>query len=95
MTIADDYTPPPRSLLWAKPVVTDDGPGIELGCDCGTVTVLVIADADKLTVPQDVAVTCDGCHSVRWITAGPVPEDEALRHEPRSWGGGGDHDTST
>jgi hypothetical protein len=78
---ADDYTPPPRSLLWAKPVEAEDGPGIELGCDCGTVTVVVIVGADRLTVPEDVAATCDGCNSVRWITVGPLDELERMQED--------------
>ena len=72
----DDYIPPPRSLLWATPVHTEDGPGIELGCDCGTITILVIDDADQLAQIQEVAVTCDGCNSTRWITVGPAGELE-------------------
>jgi hypothetical protein len=75
----NDYVPPPRSLLWANPVSTEGGPGIELGCDCGTSIVYIIADADQITEPREVAFTCDGCNSVRWITVGPVdrPEQEA------------------
>jgi hypothetical protein len=72
----DDYTPPPRSLLWANPVETEHGPGIELGCDCGTTTILVIEDAGQLTEPREIAATCDGCHSVRWMTVGPVDQLE-------------------
>jgi hypothetical protein len=72
----DDYIPPARSLLWANPVDTDDGPGIELGCDCGRSTVYIIADADQVTEPREVAFTCDGCNSVRWITVGPVGQLE-------------------
>lgn len=78
---ADDYIPPPRSLLWAKPVSAEEGPAIELGCDCGTVTVLVVPGAERLTVPQEVAVTCGGCNSVRWITADPVAELERINPE--------------
>lgn len=67
-----DYIPPPRSLLWANPVSTERGPGIEFGCDCGRCTVYVIEDADQITEPQEVAVTCSGCNSTRWITVGPA-----------------------
>ena len=71
-----DYIPPPRSLLWANPVETERGPGIELGCDCGTVTQLIIEGADRIAQPQEIAVTCEGCNSVRWITVGPVDQLE-------------------
>ena len=74
----DDYTPPPRSLLWAKPVSTEQGPGIELGCDCAAVTVYVIEDADQITAPTEIPMTCAGCNSVWWVTAGPVDQ---LRQE--------------
>lgn len=72
----DDYIPPPRSLLWANPVSTEHGPGIELGCDCGTNTILIIDGADQITQPREIAATCDGCNSTRWITAGPVDQLE-------------------
>jgi hypothetical protein len=77
----DDYIPPPRSLLWANPVETEQGPGIELGCDCGTVTIVVIDGADQITHPQEVAATCDGCNSTRWITVGPIGELERINPE--------------
>lgn len=67
-----DYTPPPRGLLWAKPYSGGDGQGIELACDCGHATIYIIADADQITVPQDIAMTCDGCNSTTWITVGPL-----------------------
>lgn len=85
MSMPDDYVPPPRSLLWAKPVPTEHGPGIELGCDCGHVMVLVITDADQVTEPQEIAATCDGCNSTRWITVGPI---EQLEQKARDAGGG-------
>jgi hypothetical protein len=73
----DDYTPPPRSLLWATPYVGEDGEqGIELGCDCATVTVYILEGTDQLTEPRDMAFTCDGCNSTRWITVGPVGQLE-------------------
>jgi hypothetical protein len=75
----DDYIPPPRSLLWANPVSTEQGPGIELGCDCGTSTILVIDGADQLTELREIAATCDGCNSTRWITVGPADQ---LEQEP-------------
>ncbi len=75
----DDYVPPPRSLLWANPYVGENGEkGIELGCDCGTDTILIITDVGQITEPQEIAVTCKGCNSVRWITVGPVDQ---LRQE--------------
>lgn len=76
----DDYIPPPRGLLWANPVQTERGPGIELGCDCGTNTVLIVEDADRITQPQEIAATCGGCNSTTWITVGPV--DQLLQEIP-------------
>lgn len=71
----DDYIPPPRGLLYANPVTTEHGPGIELGCDCGAVEITVIEDADQITEPTEIAVTCR-CNSTRWITVGPVDQLE-------------------
>ena len=76
MSSDGDYIPPPRSLLWAKPVSTERGPGIELGCDCGTSTIYVIEDAGQITRPVEVAFTCEGCNSTRWVTVGPVDQLE-------------------
>ena len=73
MTLPDDYVPPARSLLWVKPYSGEDGEGIELGCDCATVTVYLV-DAADLTEAREVAFTCDGCSSVRWITLYPRGE---------------------
>ena len=72
----NDYIPRPRSLLQANPVSTEQGPGIELGCDCDTITILIIDGADQITRPQEVAVTCDGCNSTRWIMVGPTDQLE-------------------
>ena len=74
--MAEDYVPPPRSLLWAEPYSGEDGEGIELGCDCGTNTILISDGADQITRPQDSAATCDGCNSTRWITVGPADQLE-------------------
>lgn len=82
MTLPDDYTPPPRSLLWAKPYSGEGGQGIELGCDCGTTTIYLIDGTDQITEPRDMAFTCDGCNSVRWITVGPVDQMKQLEQEP-------------
>jgi hypothetical protein len=66
--VAEDYVPPLRSLLWATRVDTEQGPGIQLACDCATTTALVIDGAGQITGSQEIAATCDGCNSVRWIT---------------------------
>ena len=67
-----EYLPPPRSLLYVKPIPPEQGGGLAIGCDCGTVTQLIIEDIDRLTEPQEAAFTCDGCHSVHWFMAGPM-----------------------
>jgi len=69
-----NITLPPRSLLWAKPVMTDDGPAIEIGCDCATVTQHVIPGWDHLEHLEELALTCGGCQSVTWVTVGPVDQ---------------------
>lgn len=69
--------PPPRSLLYVKPIVTEAGAGLELACDCGIVTQLIIADTGQLAELLEVyefAVTCDGCTSVHWFTISPPQE---------------------
>ena len=73
-TLPPDWTPPPRSLLYARWATTEDGPAIEIGCDCATTTLYVIEDAEHITEVREIAVTCDGCQSVRWITVGPMEE---------------------
>jgi hypothetical protein len=69
---------PARGLISARV----EPPGtLVLGCDCGTTTRLVVQDAETLTEIQEIAVTCEGCCTVRWITvsaaapgtAGPSP----------------------
>jgi hypothetical protein len=78
--VPDDYAPPPRSLLWARPYSGEDGRGIELGCDCATVTVYILEGLDQLTEVREIAFTCDGCDSVRWVTIGPADQ---LKQEVR------------
>jgi len=55
-----------RELLTAELTVTADGRLIlRLVCDCATIT-----DTDVTGAGSEFAITCDGCHSVRWIGAG-------------------------
>lgn len=68
-----DWTPPPRGLLYATPVPEEEGGGIAVGCDCGTVTHLVIEGAERLTARTEMSFTCDGCLSVHWFHVGPAP----------------------
>lgn len=62
-----NWTPPPRSLLYARPA---EGGGLEIGCDCGTVTHLIIDGTGQLTGTVEMSFTCD-CLSVHWFTVGP------------------------
>lgn len=64
---------PGRGLLYARPAQTPDGPGIELGCDCGTVTAVYL---DPETPAMDIAVTCEGCGTSHWLAVLP-PADSA------------------
>jgi hypothetical protein len=66
-----NWTPPPRSLLYATPAPPEEGGGTIIGCDCGTVTHLIIEGADQLTARTEMSFTCDGCLSVHWFTIGP------------------------
>ena len=56
-----------RTLIGAEQIA---GNTLLLTCDCGVTSQVVIEDADKLTEPRDVAVTCD-CLTVRWVTVTP------------------------
>lgn len=72
-----DHLPPPRSLLYVRPVPAEQGGGVEIACDCGTITQLIIEDAGQLTEPREAALTCEGCQSVHWFTVGPAGGDGA------------------
>ena len=63
---------PGRSLLFVKAVPAEEGGGLLIGCDCGTTTHLHIEADGTLAETCEIAVTCDGCHSVNWFTVGPV-----------------------
>ena len=62
---------PGRSLIFSS--VAPDG-ALVLGCDCGLTThvQIVIEDGGELRHAREVAVTCDGCCTVRWITVSPA-----------------------
>lgn len=53
-----------RSIEWMRPA--PEG-GIEVLCDCATITVLQFEGT--FTDGQEIAFTCDGCHTVHWLTA--------------------------
>lgn len=74
-----DYVPPPRSLIYARRAEGPDGmPALEMGCDCGVITVCVFdLGGRRLDKPHEVATTCDGCQSVRWMTIWPAEAGEA------------------
>jgi hypothetical protein len=65
-----DILPPPRGLLGAETFTDEqERPVLRLACDCAT---YVIEDAAQITGPHEVAFTCDGCESVRWVVITPV-----------------------
>lgn len=66
-----DWTPPPRSLLYARTVPPEQGGGMEIGCDCGTITQLIIDSDGAVPALGEMAFTCGGCQSVHWFTVGP------------------------
>ena len=66
--------PPPRGLLWVKPLPVEQGGGLEITCDCGTITQLTIQVDDGAVLPDhEVPFTCDGCLSTHWWTIGSAP----------------------
>lgn len=52
-----------RELLSAELHHVDGRTILRLICDCAIVT-----DADVTDASDEFALTCDGCHSVRWFT---------------------------
>ena len=69
-----DYLPPPRSILSIEAVPPEEGSGLLIACDCGSVTQLVIDGLEHLSGRRELAFTCDGCQSSTWFTVGPVGE---------------------
>jgi hypothetical protein len=64
-----DVTDPiPRSLIGIESVPLEQGGGILIKCDCATTTHLVVEIPEGVAGNHEVAVTCDGCHTVRWMT---------------------------
>lgn len=65
-----NWTPPPRSLLYATAVPPEQGGGILFACDCGTATRLIIDSDGAMPALGEMSFTCDGCTSVHWFTVG-------------------------
>jgi len=79
MSTPSDWIPPPRMLLGAAVSADENGnPMLTLDCDCATTTVTVF-DGPLPTEPEEIAVTCDGCYSVRWITVVPTIVEDGDR----------------
>jgi hypothetical protein len=58
-----------RGLVDYWQTVNADGdPVLTMCCDCGTTTVLTVAGAAAAEPGTELAVTCDGCLTVRWLT---------------------------
>lgn len=87
-TLPPDWTPPPRSLLYVKAVPAEEGGGVEIACDCGTLTHLIIEGADQVTEQREMAFTCAGCQSVTWFTVGPLGQDGDAESVPLGPGSG-------
>jgi hypothetical protein len=74
---AAEWMPPPRGLLGATASTDEDGnPTLEVACDCATTTLFVFEKLSPIET-REVAVTCDGCHSVRWLTVVATQPDAA------------------
>jgi hypothetical protein len=52
-----------RSIEWARSV---EPCGIEFLCDCATITEVQFDGAP--VDGQEIAITCDRCHTVHWFT---------------------------
>lgn len=63
------FLPPGRSIERVTPAPE----GVELLCDCATITVLDLRDVPVEALPLEQAFTCDGCQSVHWFTLAAVP----------------------
>ena len=66
-----------RSVLYTRPAPEEYGPAIEVGCDCGTITILTM-DPEHLAAirePQETCFTCEGCLTPNWLQVGPVSAD--------------------
>lgn len=59
-----EFLLPPRSIEQVTPVPG----GVEVLCDCATITVLDLSDVPLEALPLEQAFTCEGCLSVRWFT---------------------------
>jgi hypothetical protein len=76
---------PGCGVEFARPSTEVPG-AIEVGCGCGTTTILAFgvagSDGQRIdaldnvpaaTIPQqEIAVTCDGCQSAHWLTIVPA-----------------------
>lgn len=49
--------------------------GFVLLCDCGTATNVVLDADGTIQDGHELAVTCDGCQSVHWLTLRAVTSD--------------------
>lgn len=60
---------PGRSLIGVKPLQPerDNQLRVLLTCDCGMSTDLTVEVDGELRGEAQAAVTCDGCHTVRWF----------------------------
>lgn len=63
------FLPPSRSIEQVTPVPN----GVEILCDCATITVLDVSDVPAGALPLEQAFTCDGCETVHWFVLVAVP----------------------
>lgn len=59
-----EFLPPARSIERVTPTPE----GVEILCDCATVTVLDLRDVPVAALPLEQAFTCGGYLSVHWFT---------------------------
>ena len=86
-------TLPARGLTQATAWFDGDHPVLEMICDCGVVTEAVFEIDPGFVGAWEVAVTCDGCVSVHWVTmliepaaahpaTGPSPRKPPMPESP-------------
>lgn len=64
------FLPPGRSIERVTPAPE----GVEILCDCATITVLDLRDVPMEALPLEQTFTCDGCNSVHWFILAAPPD---------------------
>lgn len=60
---------PRRSIVFEP---SPGGRAILAICDCGSSTLLLVKNAERMPYQQESAFTCKGCQTPHWFTVGPA-----------------------